>query len=525
VARLPPHPNAQSCGASYTRTGFPRLYVSRHGVFYWRERNRWRSLHTKDPRAAHLFAMERNLYLARQRQNRGRMSIVDPNYPKFPRPDLDDHQRFEIDVRRGIYKTNGTPEDAQALRETLAIIRQMPPPPAPEAPAPLPAGIAADEEAVLRAAIDEAMNERQRSEEVAQGGRMLSDVVDMWLTERTLKNKPRTVNAKRLHLEDFRRRIGAAEPNNVGINTLRKSVLVSYKAALLAEGQTGKTADNKLLTLHDFFKYAINNGHYTASDVNPVAGLFVLTKRERLANAQSYEPFTPDDLRAVFDPAGFREWASAPDLWFPPLVALFTGLRISEATAMGSADVKLAENGVHYMSITDSKTAAGIRNVPVCDALIRLGFLRYVEEVRSAGHDRLYPHRPFVNGTYSKRLSEKFRERLDALTITDPRKSFHSFRVNVITALANNGANTAQMFKIAGHKDRDDADTQLGYVRELPDLKAVVDRLAWPINLDALAYDGRFAGFLTARRWERERRGGSRVPKARTARKAVGKAQ
>ncbi|PXW26318.1 tyrosine-type recombinase/integrase [Paraburkholderia caballeronis] len=524
MARQHLQPNPQSCGASYTRTGFPRLYVSRHGVYYWRERNRWRSLHTKDPRAAHLFAMERNLYLARQRQNRDRMSIVDPNYPKFPRPNPDDHQRFEIDLRRGIYKTNGTPEDAQALRETLEIIQQMPPP-APEPAAPLPPGIAADEEAILRAAIDEAMNESQRSEEVAQGGPMLSDVVDMWLTERALKNKPRTVNAKRLHLEDFRRRIGAAEPNDVGINTLRKSVLVSYKAALLAEGQTGKTADNKLLTLHDFFKYAINNGHYTASDVNPVAGLFVLTKRERLAKAESYEPFTPDDLRAVFEPAGFKTWASAPDLWFPPLVALFSGMRISEATAIATADVKLAENGVHYISIPDSKTAAGIRNVPVCDALISLGFLRYVEEVRSAGHDRLYPHRPFVNGTYSKRLSEKFRERLDALTITDPRKSFHSFRVNVITALANLGANTAQTFKITGHKDRDDAGTHLGYVRDLPDLKAVVDGLAWPINLDALAYDGRFAGFLTARRWERERRGGSRTPKAGAGRKTAGKAQ
>ncbi|AJY66715.1 hypothetical protein ACVCIC_20005 [Burkholderia glumae] len=64
------------------------------------------------------------------------------------------------------------------------------------------------------------------------------------------------------------------------------------------------------------------------------------------------------------------------------------------------------------------------------------------------------------------------------LGILDARKSFHSFRVNVITALANGGTNTAQTFKITCHKDRTDADTHLGYVRDLPDLKAVVERCA-----------------------------------------------
>ncbi|WP_152603282.1 MULTISPECIES: hypothetical protein [Burkholderia] len=304
------------------------------------------------------------------------------------------------DVRRGICKTDGAPEDARALRETLEIVRQMPLP-APEPTAPLPVGIAPNEAEVPWAAIDEAVAERERHEAALQGGLMLSDVADMWLTERTLKNTPRMVNVKRLHLEDFRCRIGTAEPNDVPINMLRKSVLVGCKAALRAERQTGKTADNKLLTLHDFFKYAINNGHYTASDLNPVAGLFVLSKCEWLAKARSCEPITPDDMRAVFESAGFKTWASAPDLWFPPLMALFTGLRISEATRIAPADVKLADNGVHYISITDGKTAAGVRNVPVCDAPIRLGVLRYVDEVRAVGHDRLYLHRPFVKPSWA----------------------------------------------------------------------------------------------------------------------------
>lgn len=412
------------------------------------------------------------------------MSIVDPNYPKPPRPDPDAEQRFEIDLRRGVFKTDGTPEDAQALRETLQLVRELPP------------GIEPNEEDILRDAIESVVSSRP----AAPRSPRLSEVVTMWLTERGLKNAPRTVNAKRLHLEDFRRCVA---PGDVEINALVKSVVVGYKAALLAEGQTGKTVDNKLLTMHDLFKYALANGHYTASHKNPVTGLFVLTKTERIKQADSYQPFSPDDLRALFAAPDFTTWADAPDLWFAPLVALFTGMRISEATAIKASDVKLAENGVHYIEIPASKTIAGIRNVPVCDSLIRLGFLRYVEEVRAAGLERLYPHWRLINGAYAKRLSECFREHLTGLRILEPRKSFHSFRVNVITALANNGANTAQTFKITGHKDRGDAGTHLGYVRDLPDLKAVVDALRWPIDLDGLTYDGRFARFLAARRWER----------------------
>ncbi|KVR76145.1 hypothetical protein [Burkholderia vietnamiensis] len=93
---------------------------------------------------------------------------------------------------------------------------------------------------------------------------------------------------------------------------------------------------------------------------------------------------------------------------------------------------------------------AGIRNVPVCNALVQLGFLCYVEEVRAAGQERLYPHRRLINRAYAKRLGERFREHMTNLGVLDARKSFHSCRVS-LTALANGGANTAQTFKITGH--------------------------------------------------------------------------
>lgn len=302
------------------------------------------------------------------------------------------------------------------------------------------------------------------------------------------------MDAKRYHIADFMRRVASG----IEVNALNKAELVGYKSALLAEGQTGKTIDNKLMTLHDFFKYLLGHGHYTVSNTNPVDGLFVLSKAERVAKNEPFQPFTDDELRAFFESAAYIRAMDSPDAFWGPLIGVYTGMRISEVAAIRCADSKIA-NGVTYIQIPKSKTAAGVRNVPVCGALRRLGFLDYVDEVRAAGADRIFPHRLFINGSYSKRLSSAMLAYLTARGIKTEgdRKSFHSFRVNVITAMANNGVNTPQVMKIVGHKNSEADDVHLGYVRDLPDLLPVVDQLHWPIDLEALKYDGRFESFVT----------------------------
>lgn len=105
----------------------------------------------------------------------------------------------------------------------------------------------------------------------------LSQAAAIWLAERSKKNAKRTLDAKRFHMADFQRHVGG-DPD---IHTLTKPRVDGYKTARLAEDQTGKTIDNKLMTLHDFFKFLLANAHYTASTANPVEGLFVLNKRER----------------------------------------------------------------------------------------------------------------------------------------------------------------------------------------------------------------------------------------------------
>lgn len=475
-------------------------------MFYFRiktkNEERRVSLRTKCPVTANILALQLNADLERER------AMSKPKISDFSFLKEDVRKSYEFDIRAGTFRAD-TPEDhkngMEALDKILAALEYHKSQTVSPLPSPTPVM-----EVVPVVAVDPVVPKSEK----------LSVAVDMWLAERARKNAERTVTAKRYHMEDFRRRMVKGDPE---INSINKATIVKYKNVLLnKEGQTGKTVDNKLLTLMDFFKYVSSHGMYTVSNTNPVDGLFVLTKAERVAKNDPYDAFERDELKTLFEPSAYREHMNAPDLFWGPLLGIYTGMRISDVAAIRCADVKCSENGVDHIYIPKSKTNAGKRNVPIADVLIELGFLDYVNEVRAAGAERLFPHRSFVNGTYSKRLSEEMLtyQKKRGLKNRGERKSFHSFRVNVITALANSGANTAQVMKIVGHETGEKGlETHLGYIRDLPDLKDVINRLSWSIDSQGLKYHGEFKEFVSnPKNWTESKK--KRTTKARSTTKA-----
>ena len=454
----------------------PRLYKNRYGVFYFRIKNKTQerriSLKTKCPVTANIIALQLNADFERER------AMTKPKISDFSFSLDNVRKSYEFDINAGTFRAD-TPEDHRNGMEALDKI------------------MAAMEYQRSLSKTREIASAPAETEPVIQKSEKLSVAVDMWLAERAKKNAERTVTAKKYHMEDFCRRMIKGNPE---INSINKAIIVRYKDVLLnKEGQTGKTVDNKLLTLMDFFKYVSNHGMYTVSNTNPVDGLFVLTKAERVAKNEPYDAFESEELKTLFEPLAYKEHMNAPDLFWGPLIGIYTGTRISDVAAIHCSDIKKSENGVDYLYIPKSKTNAGKRNVPISDDLINLGFLDYVNEVKQSGAERLFPHRSFVNGTYSKRLSEELLkyQTKRGLKKRGERKSFHSFRVNVITALANNGANTIQVMKIVGHETGEKGiETHLGYIRDLPDLKNIINTLSWGIDIEGLKYHGEFKDFI-----------------------------
>jgi integrase len=451
----------------------PRLTKNRLGVFYFRLKSNGAekriSLRTRCLNTANILALQLNLEIERAR------AMSNPRISEFNLENLQALKKYEIQLKDGTkIRTDGTEIEHQRAMQALAQIEKI--------------GLIDKEDRPLKTETED-----YRRRKTLKSIKII-EAAEAWLEERKKKNGQRTIDAKRYHVKDFISRL----TSNLDVNEVNKGMAVAYKSSLINEKQTGKTIDNKLMSLHDLFKYLIDHGLYTVDNANPISGLFVLNKKERQSKNEPYDELSREEIKTFFDPDSYKKQMNSPDLFWPPLIAAYSGMRISEATAIKASDVNIW-HGISYIKIPKSKTTAGIRNVPIHQALLDLGFLEYVNEVKQAKAPRLFPHCLLINGTYSKDLSAEMLARKKACGIIDEknRKSFHSFRVSVITELSNKSANTAQIMKIVGHKARDGDEVHLGYVRDLKDLKPVVDKIQWPIEIEKLKYEGQFKAFIS----------------------------
>jgi integrase len=184
------------------------------------------------------------------------------------------------------------------------------------------------------------------------------------------------------------------------------------------------------------------------------------------AESQSYAPFTQEDLQALFGSKDYIDKRhTATWRFWVPLLALYTGARQAELAQLTLKDIG-EEGGVSYLSITNFgegqqvKTKAGIRKVPISSRLKKLGFLDYVEALRTRGDRNLFPDLRRRNGKAdSSAISRWFNEQyLEACGVqrqeaSGRRKVFHSFRHTAITkALSAGQSMLAHCQQVFGHE-------------------------------------------------------------------------
>ncbi|MEE9683225.1 site-specific integrase [Lelliottia amnigena] len=168
---------------------------------------------------------------------------------------------------------------------------------------------------------------------------------------------------------------------------------------------------------------------------------------------------------------GWKKWGF--------LLLAYTGARRSEIANLKVSDVRLDDDSQrHYIMIEDSKTEAGIRQVPVSLRLIDMGFLNYLEGKHRS--DKLFPEISYSNQV--TRIFHAIRDSLgiDYLNDFKERRIVHSFRHTFITeALSKNNALTLVQQAVghehSGHKE---TQTYMGRMR-VSDLISVVDCIDW----------------------------------------------
>jgi integrase len=301
----------------------------------------------------------------------------------------------------------------------------------------------------------------------------------------------------------------------LGTRTLRAA-----EAAAVAEPISFKSCNKVLTFLTAFGSWAEQNERrdWFGPGGNPFTRLLYRKQTVRAhRDSDKARRAMPDEvLRLLFsspvwagrDPdADIYEGTYRPrdaKFWLP-LIALFSGMRLSEIAQLRLADIR-TEQGVAFFAVlntaeTSVKTPSSERFVPIHRELIRLGLMDRVAELTQRGERRLFPEivaRATQGDDYGASFSRWFsRYRYGLAERTDAagkrfqplgRKGydFHALRHTFITRARETRAMTdAQLDRITGHKGQAMRDTYTGDL-SLAGLADAVNAVRFDLDLSHL---------------------------------------
>lgn len=212
------------------------------------------------------------------------------------------------------------------------------------------------------------------------------------------------------------------------------------------------TVNNRLRKLSAFLNWCKANGYITD---NPLVGMKMMTGSAKEARLS----FDPQDLCTLLNLDGLKaESRKHPWRYWIPLLGRYTGARLEELCQLHVDDF-IQQQGIQCIRIDDSREGQNLKNsssrriLPLHPALIDFGLMQHVEAVRSTGADSLFPELEAVRGKLGHAPSKWFGRYKTKQGITDPRKTFHSFRHTLIDDLRDAGVQDSLIKRIAGHED------------------------------------------------------------------------
>ena len=406
-------------------------------------------------------------------------------------------QAAEIHLARLKGDYAATPTDPAFIEKPApAIVRVIAPAPSPASPSATPAPVAP----LFTAAVASYTAEKNRAGEwrgsTEHQYRRFYELFSGFLGDRPVNAYTRA---------DIGRWVEALQqiPSTYGQSTALRGKTLKELAAYTAanpsvEPVTARTVQKHTIALSGFFGWCRDRGHI---DDNPVTRSFRY-KKDRRAREQRAAWEAPELNKLFASPiwTGCKSESrrSAPGtlmlrdaLFWIPLIAVFSGMRLEEIAALRVEDVQ-TDSGIAFFDITPAggkllKTAAAVRRVPVHKELVGVGFLRYVEQQRRAKVERLFPE--LQPGGPDKRFgfypTKKLSRYFDAVGIPD--LDVHGFRHAAITGLQRAEVAEPIIRDLVGHEGSGSETHRYSKGYPLPQLADALNRLAYPgLQLDHL---------------------------------------
>ncbi|VTU29827.1 site-specific tyrosine recombinase XerC [Variovorax sp. PBL-E5] len=310
--------------------------------------------------------------------------------------------------------------------------------------------------------------------------RTLRDVFGKWKTSGDSPRSADSIAAYDRALKQFE-----GQHKGLALADITREIGDTYRTWLRENCATPKTARDRLTAIKSLLKFAHETLEWLPRQ--PWRGLDI-----KAPTTNKRRPWSDEELKALFT-SPLHTAYSLPDAryggreaaYWIPLLGLFTGTRLGELCQLRTADVQKVE-GINVLVLTNEgegqsiKSDAGHRSVPIHSELIRLGFLKYVETVKKARSDSLWPSLPLREGKPSDFFGRWFKDHRNALGLTGTRPDFHCFRHTVRPLMRKAGHSEGTMDKVTGHKTVGSIGTVVYDHRTLSEVQEAVEAIRYP---------------------------------------------
>lgn len=330
--------------------------------------------------------------------------------------------KYELDISKGIAKSDG-PEDHARLMQAIEALKTLQSglPLAASAMAPAPVAAPSqppDDPTALK----------------------LGELVEKYLLLRQVKQA--TVKSYSTAADEL-----AAFLGNPRITRITPSAITRFQEHLAKKGNNIRTIDNKTGAIRALLGFAKKQG-YMRED-NPAAGRALMSSRQKAQGG--WATFEQDEMEALLSSSFFRERLTEDvDYTTAVLMALFTACRVGEITALKKEHFKRSRKGIPLVTIRDSKTAAGIREVPLHPYI----FARIAPKLDALASptSKLFRYIERDGKGSGNAAGKMLKQNLDAAGIDRPKLVFHSLRKYTNNELMQLGVSLEQRCQFAGHE-------------------------------------------------------------------------
>ena len=323
-------------------------------------------------------------------------------------------QKYEIDLARGILKADGT-EDHSRLMQAMEAMKALHAGVPPATTQPQVVGPSDDPTALK-----------------------LSELLEKFLLLRKVTQA--TAISYTNSTEEFSKFL-----KNPPITKIKDSDVSRWQEHLAtAKKNVPRTIDSKVGVIRALFNFAKKQS-YTRNE-NPAENKNLLSRKQRQKGGWAI--FEKEELDLLFKSQFFKErQIKAPNYTNAVLFGVFTGCRISEITTLKKNQFKVSNAGIHYITIRDSKTLAGIREVPLHPHLVS-----QIAEFTKDKNDKIFKYKEKDGKGAGNAVGKMFAENLKSANITRDKLVFHSLRKYVNNELMKSGVNLEHRCQFIGHE-------------------------------------------------------------------------